>query len=67
MSIYDSLRDLGIISSRARKTIRLEPFIIEAALARLGRHLSRDEQQIVMRAVGNPEKVNWPGWWEVGV
>lgn len=63
-SIYDLLRVLGIISSRAKKAIRLKPFIIEAALAKLDRRFTRNEQQIIMRAVAKGDEVNWPDWWE---
>ncbi|WP_347312095.1 DUF5681 domain-containing protein [Defluviimonas sp. SAOS-178_SWC] len=44
----------------------LEPWIVAAALARLGdRHLSRAEQETVFRATRTPHKVRWPDWWEV--
>ena len=43
----------------------LEPWIVEAALERLGgRKLSREEQTIVLAATRTPHKVNWPDWWE---
>jgi hypothetical protein len=42
----------------------LRPWIIEAALARLGeRRLSEEEQRVVVEATRTPEKVNWPTWW----
>jgi hypothetical protein len=42
----------------------LEPWIVEAALARLGeRRLTRDEQRVVERATRTPQKVSWPKWW----
>jgi Family of unknown function (DUF5681) len=44
--------------------ILLEPWLVEAALARLGeRRLSTEEQQIVLRATRLPHKVRWPQWW----
>lgn len=53
---------------REMRRIVLEPWIVEAALARLGaRRLTRDEQQVVVRATRSPTKVRWPDWWEVGV
>lgn len=55
---------------RFRDTARyvLEPWIIEAALARLGdRRLSREEQKVVVKAVRSPGNVRWPDWWEVRV
>ena len=51
-----------------RETARmaLEPWLVEAALARLGnRRLRRDEQELVLKSTRTPQKVNWPGWWEV--
>lgn len=51
-----------------RETARmmLEPWIVEAAIERLGdRRLSRDQQGIVLAATRIPHKVNWPDWWEM--
>lgn len=43
----------------------LEPWIVEAALERLGeRRFTREEQRIVVKASRTPWKVNWPDWWE---
>lgn len=45
---------------------RLNPWIIEAALQRMGsRKLSIEEQRIVVEATRTPEKVKWPDWWSV--
>jgi hypothetical protein len=41
----------------------LEPWIVEAALERLERVLSRDEQEVVHAATRKPHKVAWPPWW----
>ncbi len=52
---------------RYRETARmmLEPWLVEAALARLGeRRLTREEQETVVRATRTPHKVQWPDWWE---
>jgi hypothetical protein len=44
----------------------LKPWIVEAALARLGNHrLSDEEQQTVLDSTRTPEKVCWPDWWSV--
>lgn len=44
----------------------LKPWIVEAALNRLGRRqLSTEEQQEVWNATLTPNKVTWPDWWEV--
>ena len=53
---------------RYRETARmaLEPWIVEAALARLGsRRLTVEEQVTVVRATRTPRKVRWPDWWTV--
>jgi hypothetical protein len=51
---------------RPSARMMLEPWLIEAALARLGqRRLSPEEQAKVLRAVRRPRKVRWPEWWEM--
>ena len=42
----------------------LEPWIVEAALARLERRLTREEQRTVVAVTRTPGKVRWPEWWE---
>lgn len=50
---------------RPTARMMLEPWIVEAALARLGdRRLTRDEQEVVLAATRTPHKVKWPDWWE---
>jgi Family of unknown function (DUF5681) len=50
---------------RPSARMMLEPWIVEAALKRLGdRRLSRGEQQVVLTATRTPYKVNWPDWWD---
>jgi hypothetical protein len=48
-----------------RETARmaLEPWLVEAALARLSRTLSPAAQRIVMKAARTLHKVKWPEWW----
>ena len=42
----------------------LEPWIVEAALARFGeKRLTIDEQLDVLRVTKIPDKVAWPEWW----
>ena len=50
---------------RLRETARimLEPWLVEAALARLGRTLSLGEQRTIVQATRTPHKVRWPEWW----
>jgi hypothetical protein len=50
---------------RPSARMMLEPWIVDAALKRLGdRQLSREEQRIVLDATRTPHKVKWPVWWE---
>jgi hypothetical protein len=45
---------------------RLQPWIVEAALARLApRQLTLEEQRTVLEATRTAEKVSWPNWWSV--
>jgi hypothetical protein len=48
-----------------RETARmaLEPWLVEAALACLGRTLSPADQRIIVKATRTPHKVKWPEWW----
>jgi hypothetical protein len=51
---------------RPTARMMLEPWIVEAALNRLGdRQLSREEQRTVLDATRTPHKVTWPDWWEM--
>ena len=44
----------------------LKPWIVEAALARLGSNrLSVEEQRVVTEATHKPDRVKWPEWWDV--
>lgn len=53
-------------TDKVRVRLMLKPWIVEAALARLGsRHLSVEEQQTVLASTRTPEKVRWPEWWVV--
>jgi Family of unknown function (DUF5681) len=48
-----------------RETARmaLEPWLVEAALARLDRRLSPAEQRTIVKATRTPHTVKWPEWW----
>lgn len=48
-----------------RKTARmaLEPWLVEAGLARLKQTLSSSDQQTIVKATRNRKSVKWPGWW----
>ena len=51
---------------RYRKTavrIVLEPWLVEAALARLPHTLSPADQRTIVKATRTPQKVRWPKWW----
>jgi hypothetical protein len=41
----------------------LEPWLVEAALARLPQPLSPADQRVVVDATRTPHKVRWPKWW----
>jgi hypothetical protein len=59
---------IGTKLDRYRETARimLEPWIVEAALARFGeKQLTLAEQEIVLKATRTPTKVRWPAWWLV--
>jgi hypothetical protein len=59
---------MAVKQDRFRSSARmmLEPWLVEAALARLGeRRLSPDEQSEIMRATRTSHRVRWPDWWEV--
>ena len=44
----------------------LEPWIVEAALARFAeKRLTPEQQEIVLKATRTPAKVRWPDWWVV--
>lgn len=69
-SVGCSLDALGMAVklNRCSKNARyeLKPWIVEAALARLGnRRLSVDEQRTVVESTRTPQKVSWPDWWSV--
>lgn len=48
-----------------RETARmaLEPWLVEAALARLPHPLSPAELRIIVKATRTPHRVRWPDWW----
>jgi Family of unknown function (DUF5681) len=48
-----------------RETARmaLEPWLVEAALARLDHRLSSADQRTIVKATRTPHKVRWPDWW----
>ena len=65
---YPGLRALRMTKTldAQRPSVRavIEPWLIEAALARLGdRQLTIEEQAEVWQATRTPRKVCWPAWW----
>lgn len=69
-SLNTALLPLGMVKKldpyRPTARIAIEPWLVQAALARLGtRRLSREEQDCVVNATRMPHKVEWPAWWEV--
>ena len=65
------LDTLGIATKKypkdeARVRWELNPWIVEAALARLGkRRLTENDQREVWANTRTPHKVRWPEWWVV--
>jgi hypothetical protein len=60
---------MAVKLDRYRDTARmaLEPWLVEASLARLGdRKFSVEEQRAIWKATRTPWKVKWPEWWQVG-
>jgi hypothetical protein len=70
-SIGCRLRSLGLAVklhplSKNKVCWKLQPWIVEAALMRLGsRELTVEEQRTVVETTRSPEKVRWPAWWTV--
>ena len=59
-----NLARLKYPSDKNRVRWEINPWIVEAALARAGeRQLSRQEQQEVWANTRNRQKVKWPEWW----
>jgi Family of unknown function (DUF5681) len=48
---------------RETARIALEPWLVEAALARLSQTLSPADQRIIVKTTRTPRKVRWPEWW----
>lgn len=69
LGIAGSLKILGIAhksfpSDEKRVRYDLQPWIVEAALNRLGdRRLTTEEQREVWDNTRTPQKVKWPDWW----
>jgi hypothetical protein len=63
-SALEALR-MAIKLDRYRETARMaiEPWLVEAALARLPEPLTAAEQRVVLKATRTPQKVRWPQWW----
>ena len=63
-----AMRHLGMVLKvdpyRSTARMLIEPWLVEAALTRLGdRVLTPPEQQSIRHATRTPNKVNWPQWW----
>jgi hypothetical protein len=56
-----------LYSFQPHAQIKLEPWLVQRALDRLGdRRLTTMQQAVVVAATRTPGKVRWPDWWEVG-
>lgn len=74
-AVYPDAGDVGRVTrslqittlldaQRSTAHLRLETWIVEAALARLSdRQLTLSDQQAVVAATRTPHKVSWPAWW----
>ena len=68
-SVNTALEILGMARIRDRHredraNTMLEPWLVEAALDRLGdRQLSPEDQEQVYAATRTPHRVRWPEWW----
>lgn len=61
-----SLRMTRVLDpNRPSAQMKLEPWIVEAALDRLDGPLTQDQQRTVLAATRTPHKVKWPNWWSV--
>lgn len=69
--VGSALKPLGIARKlhsldQERVQWQIQPWIVEAALKRLGsRKLSLEEQREVWANTRTPERVKWPEWWMV--
>ena len=63
------LEPLGIArrlhpANEAKVRWQLQPWVVEAALERLGtRRLTKEEQREIWSNTRTPDKVRWPEWW----
>lgn len=67
-SVEHAAKHLRIVKKldpyRPTTRLLLEPWVVEAALARLGdRTLTIAEQRTVLKSTQTPKKVTWPSWW----
>lgn len=65
----DALRHLDIARVLYRYSMsarmRLNPYIVSSALARMGnKALTREQQEKVLKATRSPWQIQWPDWWE---
>ena len=67
--VSNAVEDLGLgimvnAFDKDKARLLLKPWIVEAALSRLGdRRLTADEQKVVVESTKTPRKVRWPTWW----
>jgi hypothetical protein len=61
LEVLRMAKKLDPYSETAR--IVLEPWLVEAALARPPQPLSSADQRTIVNATRTPHKVRWPEWW----
>lgn len=63
-SALEALRMARILDPyRETARVVLEPWLVEAALARLPQPLNPADQRIIVEATRTPHNVRWPKWW----
>jgi hypothetical protein len=74
-SVYPSAGEINQTMRRLKMATKLEPYspsakmviepwLVQAALARLGdRQFSLEEQRVIMTSTRKPHTVQWPDWW----
>jgi hypothetical protein len=71
--LSNSIEDLGLgvllhPHDKQRVRVMLNPWIVQAALSRLGSlRLLPEEQSIVLASTRDPAKVTWPEWWDTSL
>ena len=68
-SLEGAIEALGggklLYTTSAKSRMLLEPWVLEMGFDRLGeRHLSTEEQRVVLMFARHPRRTKWPAWWD---